>query len=75
MSSMTQWESLLGLPLTDALLRARAAGVEPVVRETCAPRRNEAGAGEKTMRVIRVDEEAQRVTLTVAAFMDGDPRR
>lgn len=73
MSSMTQWESLLGLPLETALERARAAGVEPVVEETCAPRR--AAVGEATLRVIRVRGDGASLQLTVSAFMDGDPRK
>ena len=73
MSSMTQWESLLGLPLETALERARAAGVEPAVRETCAPRR--AAVGDATLRVIRVQGDMASLQLTVSAFMDGDPRK
>ena len=39
MSSMTRWGCLLGLPLEDAVQRARAAGVEPVVSENGDPRK------------------------------------
>ncbi len=73
MSSMTRWGCLLGLPLEDAVQRARAAGVEPVVSETCAPRRGEVGAA--THRVIRVVEGEDGLRLVVSAFMDGDPRK
>ncbi len=73
MASVTTWESLLGLPLEAALDRARAAGVEPVITRTCAPRRAE--VGEATERVIRVQCYAQGLRLTASAFMDGDPRR
>ena len=74
MSSMMQWDSLLGLPLAQALERARAAGEEPEVVETVAPRRN-AVSGETTLRVIRVRAAQERLQLTVSAFADGDPRK
>ena len=73
MASVTQWELLLGLPVETALERARAAGVEPVVNETCAPRRGEVSAA--TCRVIRVVEGEDGLRLVVSAFMDGDPRK
>ena len=54
---MANWESLLGLPLDQALETARAWGVEPKVLVTCAPRRKgeeDTGMREGTLRVIRV---------------------
>ena len=74
MASVTQWELLLGLPVETALERARAAGVEPTVIRTCAPRRGEPEPAERTERVIRVSG-GQELILTVSAFVDGDPRR
>ena len=71
---MTNWESLLGLPLDVAMARVRAAGVEPVVQETCAPRRNPV-EGAVTLRVIRVTAGENGPCLTVSAFMDGAPRK
>ena len=71
---MANWESLLGLPLDQALETARAWGVEPKVLVTCAPRRKgeeATGTREGTLRVIRVREGE----LTVSAFQDGDPRK
>ena len=73
MSSMTQWASLLGLPLEAALERARAAGVEPEVHMTREPRQGERNA--QTLRVIRVCGDEERLSLVVSAFMDGDPRK
>ena len=71
---MANWESLLGLPLDQALETARAWDCEPKVLVTCAPRRKgeeDSAVREGTMRVIRVHEG----TLTVSAFQDGDPRK
>jgi hypothetical protein len=71
---MASWESLLGLPLDQALETARAWGVEPKVLVTCAPRRKgeeDTGMREGTLRVIR----AREGELTVSAFQDGDPRK
>ena len=71
---MTDWASLLGLPLDKAVETARAWGVEPKVLVTCAPRRKgeeDTGAREGTLRVIR----AREGELTVSAFQDGDPRK
>ena len=71
---MTDWASLLGLPLDKAVETARAWGVEPKVLVTCAPRRKgeeDSGAREGTLRVIR----AREGELTVSAFQDGDPRK
>ena len=71
---MANWESLLGLPLDQALKTARAWGVEPKVLVTCAPRRKgeeDTGMREGTLRVIR----ARAGELTVSAFQDGDPRK
>ena len=71
---MTDWASLLGLPLDKAVETARAWGVEPKVLGTCAPRRKgeeDTGAREGTLRVIR----AREGELTVSAFQDGDPRK
>ena len=71
---MANWESLLGLPLDQALEAARAWGVEPKVLVTCAPRRKgevDTGMREGTLRVIR----ARAGELTVSAFQDGDPRK
>ena len=71
---MANWESLLGLPLDQALEAARAWGVEPKVLVTCAPRRKgeeDKSAREGTLRVIR----AREGELTVSAFQDGDPRK
>ena len=73
MSSMTRWGCLLGLPLEAAVQRERAAGVAPVVNETCAPRRGEVSAA--TCRVIRVVEGEDGLRLVVSAFIDGDPRK
>ncbi len=73
MTSAASWESLLGLPLAEALHRARLAGVEPQIVETCAPRR--AAVTEATLRVIRVTGEGQSLSITVSAFEDGDPRK
>jgi len=71
---MANWESLLGLPLDQAVEAARAWGVEPKVLVTCAPRRKgeeDTGMREGTLRVIR----ARAGELTVSAFQDGDPRK
>ena len=71
---MANWESLLGLPLDQALEAARAWGVEPKVLVTCAPRRKgeeDTGMREGTLRVIR----ARAGELTVSAFQDGNPRK
>ena len=71
---MANWESLLGLPLDQALETARAWGCEPKVLVTCAPRHKGEDASavrEGTMRVIRVREGE----VTVSAFQDGDPRK
>ena len=71
---MANWESLLGLPLDQALETARAWGVEPKVLVTCAPRRKgeeDTGMREGTLRVIR----ARAGELTVSAFQDGDPKK
>ena len=70
---MANWESLLGLPLDQALEAARAWGVEPKVLVTCAPRRKGeevSAVREGTMRVIR----AREMELTVSVFPDGDPK-
>ena len=77
---MASWESLLGLPLGQALETARAWGMEPKVLVTCAPRRkgeDSAEPREGTMRVIRVRElkASEGGELTVSAFQDGDPRK
>ncbi|MBR3764591.1 MAG: hypothetical protein IKK57_08620 [Clostridia bacterium] len=71
---MTQlFQGLLGLPEEEAVARARAAGVEPVVCRSCAPRRDPAAG---TLRVIRVQqEEGKSLRLTVSAFLDGDPAK
>ena len=71
---MTDWETLLGLPVEIALEKCRASGVEPKVLVTCAPRRKgeeDAMPREGTLRVIRVREGE----ITVSAFQDGDPRK
>jgi len=71
---MANWQSLLGLPLDQALETVRAWGLEPRVLVTCAPRRrgdDSAAPREGTMRVIRACEGE----LTVSAFQDGDPRK
>ena len=71
---MTDWASLLGLPLDKAVETARAWGVEPKVLVTCAPRRKgeeDTSAREGTLRVIR----AREGELTVSACQDGDPRK
>ena len=73
MSSMTAWESLLGLPVDRAIERANAMGAAPVVIDTCAPRHEPAPGA--TRRVIRVREGADGLELTVSAFSDGDPRK
>ena len=77
MTAMTQlFQGLLGLPLEDAMQRARAAGVEPVVSESIAPRRDPAAGGAgRTKRVIRVQQQEDVLRLTVSAFMDGEPRK
>ena len=77
---MTDWASLLGLPLDKAVETARAWGVEPKVLVTCAPRRKgeeDTGMREGTLRVIRVRElqGPEGGELTVSAFQDGDPRK
>ena len=74
MTAMTQlFQGLLGLPEEEAVARARAAGVEPVVCRSCAPRRDPAAG---TLRVIRVQqEEGKSLRLTVSAFLDGDPAK
>ena len=73
MASVTQWESLLGLPLQDALQRAEDAGMQVGIRESCAPRRTPIAAG--TLRVIRVQVGEAGLTLTASAFFDGAPRK
>ena len=75
MTAMTQlFQGLLGLPEEEAVARARAAGVEPVVCRSCAPRRDPAAG---TLRVIRVQQEEadKSLRLTVSAFLDGDPAK
>lgn len=57
-------EKLLGLPLTEAIRRLDAIGIEPAVTISRAPRRPE-GVG--AFRVVRVQEEGRR--LTVCAFV------
>ncbi len=57
-------DSLLGLPLAEALNRLRAAGIEPRVAISRAPRRTE-DTGE--LRVVRVLEEGR--ALTACAFV------
>ncbi len=68
------WNSLLGLPLEEALARVRAWGVEePKVIVTQAPRRRQEesqGTPQGTLRVLRVKDGE----LTVSAFQDGWPR-
>ena len=73
MAPMEQWQSLLGLPLADALERVRAVGIEALVHESCAPRREPVPAA--TQRVIRVSGDAACLRLTVSAFRDGDPEK
>ena len=74
MASVKQlFQDLLGLPVTDAVARAQAAGVEPVVCQSSAPRRDASAGG--TLRVIRVQQDEAGLRLTVSAFMDGDPRK
>ena len=73
MTAMTNWESLLGLPLEAALQRVAEAGLQAEVVESCAPRRTEIPAG--TLRVIRVQMGEAGLRLTVSAFMDGNPRK
>ena len=71
---MAKWETLLGLPLDQALETARAWGCEPRVLVTCAPRRKgeeNSALREGTFRVIRAREEE----LTVSMFQDGNPRK
>ena len=71
---MANWESLLGLPLDQALETARTWGIEPKVLVTCAPRRKgeeDTGMREGTLRVIR----ARAGELTVSAFQDGEPQK
>ena len=77
---MANWESLLGLPLQNALETARTWSVEPKVLVTCAPRRkgeDSAAPREGTLRVIRAREgdAPGEGELTVSAFPDGDPRK
>ena len=77
---MANWETLLGLPLDQALETARAWGVEPKVLITYAPRRKgeeSAEPREGTLRVIRVRglKAPDGCELTVSAFQDGDPRK
>ena len=73
MSSVMQWDSLLGLPLEMALEKTREAGVEPEVVQTTAPRREPVSGA--TLRVIRVRNAQDSLQLTVSAFVDGDPRK
>ncbi len=71
---MANWETLLGLPLEEALAAARASGFEPRVLVTHAPRRKGEEAAvlrQGTLRVIRVREGE----LTVSAFPDGEPKK
>ena len=76
---MTDWASLLGLPLENALENTRALGLEPRVLVTCAPRRKgdvqEADERGGTQRVIRVRQGGMPgvIEMTVSAFQDGDP--
>ena len=58
-------ETLLGLPLEEAVRRLRGEGVEPEVRYTSAPQAREGG----TLRVIRVRGEGKE--LTAARFEDA----
>ena len=60
-------DSVLGLPLEEALSRLGARGVSPVVCVSRAPRRPE-GVG--AFRVVRVAEDG--AALTVCAFIAKD---
>lgn len=55
---MTQ--TLLGLPLEEALARLRAAGIEPNIIESRAPRRSE---GNGALRVVRVKNGGREITV------------
>ena len=62
---------LLGLPLEKAILRLRAAGVEPHIEISRAPRRpQQAGA----LRVIRVREGGRRLTACAFALRVGEEK-
>lgn len=58
--------NVLGMKLEDALAVVRAAGIEPTVITTRAPRDQRSGG---TLRVVRV----RGNEVTVSAFMDDTP--
>ncbi|MCL1795625.1 MAG: hypothetical protein FWG37_01910 [Clostridia bacterium] len=60
-------DSLLGLPLDEALSRLRARGVAPSISVSRAPRRPE-GIGE--YRVVKASKDGD--ALTVCAFLAND---
>lgn len=60
-------ETLLGLPLKEALRRLRDQRIEPAVSISRAPRRPE-GVG--AFRVVRVKDEGR--SLVVCAFLQGE---
>ena len=61
-------ESVLGMPLDEALALARRIGMGEIrITQTLAPRDQRSGG---TLRVIRVREDE----WTVAAFLDETPR-
>ena len=53
-------ENLLGLPLDEALERLRAAGLEPNIVESRAPRRP---AGNGALRVVRIKNGGREITV------------
>ena len=60
-------EDLLGKTLDEALADMRAAGYDPQVVQSAAPR---AQRSEGTLRVVRVQPDC----LTVCAFLDAPPK-
>lgn len=57
---------LLGLPLGLALERLSAEGIEPQIKETCAPRRRDERRGE--LRVVYASDDGGMIT--VSRFLD-----
>ena len=53
-------ESLLGLPLAQAVCRLRQQGIEPAIEQSCAPRRPQGGGA---VRVVRVLQGGHKLTV------------
>ena len=65
-------DSLIGLPLEEALKRLRASGTEPEVQITAAPRYREKRCDPSAMRVLRVSGDGKRLTAAPFAYPGTD---